>query len=100
MAERETARASLLPASTSGDARRLLVTRALRGFADGAVSVLLASYLTELGLDAFRVGAIVTGTMLGSAAVTLAVGLWGGRLDRRRVLVGAALLMLATGIGF
>ena len=82
------------------DARKLLLTRGVRGLADGIVSVALATHLTRLGFNAFEVGAIVTGTLLGSAAVTLAVGLLGYRWSRRRVLLGAALLMLLTGIGF
>ena len=90
----------MLPASATRDARVLLATRALRGFADGLVSVLLASYLTALGFSPLRVGAIVTGTLVGSAALTLAIGLLSHRLSRRRVLFGAALLMLATGAGF
>ena len=90
----------LLPASAGGDARILITTRVIRGFSDGVVAVVLASYLTSLGFRSLAVGAIVTGTMLGSAALTLAIGLWGGRLQRRRVLLGACALMLATGIGF
>jgi MFS family permease len=90
----------LLPSSAGRDARLLLVTRVLRGFADGIVAVVLASYLTSLGFSPLAVGALVTGTMLGSAALTLAVGLWGGHFSRRRVLLGACALMLATGVGF
>src|SRR4051794_38166175 len=82
------------------DARKLLFTRGVRGLADGVVSVALATYLTHLGFNAFEVGAMVTGTLLGSAAVTLAVGLLGYRWSRRRVLLGAALLMMLTGVGF
>ena len=82
------------------DARKLLVTRAIRGLADGVVSVALATYLTHLGFGALAVGAIVTGTLLGSAVVTLAVGLIGYRWSRRRVLLGASMLMMLTGIGF
>src|SRR5207244_7937175 len=85
---------------TNADARRILLTRGLRGFADGLVSVLLAGYLTRLGFTPFQVGAVVTGTLLGSAALTIALGLAGHRLDRRPVLLGASFLMLATGIGF
>jgi MFS family permease len=84
----------------SGDAHRILLIRALRGFADGLVSVLLAGYLTRLGFTPLEVGAIVTGTLLGSAALTIALGLAGHRLARRGVLLGASLLMLATGLGF
>jgi MFS family permease len=90
----------LLPATAGHDTRLLLTTRLLRGFADGLVAVVLASYLTSLSFSPLQVGAIVTGTLLGSAALTLAVGLWGGRLSRRRVLLAACALMLATGLGF
>ena len=82
------------------DARKLMVTRGIRGLADGVVSIVLATYLTGLGFNAFAVGAIVTGTLLGSAAVTLAVGLLGYRLSRRHILLAASALMAATGLGF
>ena len=82
------------------DARKLLLTRGIRGLADGVVSVALATYLTGLGFSAIEVGALVTGTLLGSAAVTLGVGLLGYRLSRRRILLCSAALMLVTGIGF
>jgi MFS family permease len=90
----------LLPASATPDAARLVTGRALRGFADGFVSVYLAEYLRLLGLSAVQVGAVVTATLLGSAALTLGLGLVAHRLAPRRVLLGASLLMLATGLGF
>lgn len=89
-----------LPSSASADAKRLLVTRALRGLADGAVSVLLPSYLTAIGFTSTAIGAIVFGTLSGSAALTLWVGLASHRLGRRRLLLAACALMMATGIGF
>jgi MFS family permease len=88
------------PRSTSADGKRLLATRAVRGLADGAVSVLLPSYLTAIGFSSMRVGAIVFGTLLGSAALTLWVGLAAHRLGRRRVMLAACALMFATGLGF
>ena len=42
----------------------------MRGFADGVVSVLLPSYLTAIGFSSLRVGAIVFGTLIGSAVLT------------------------------
>lgn len=82
------------------DAQKLIATRSIRGLADGVVSVVLATYLTGLGMSPFEVGAIVTGTLLGSAAITLGVGLLGYRFSRRRILLSAAGLMFATGLGF
>jgi MFS family permease len=82
------------------DARKLFITRGIRGLVDGLVSIALASYLTGIGFSPFQVGAIVTATLLGSAAVTLGVGLLGYRLSRRGILLGAAALMVLTGLGF
>lgn len=93
-------RSSWFPRSATADGKRLLVTRAIRGFADGAVSVLLPSYLVSIGFSAARVGAIIFGTLLGSAALTLWVGLFSHRLCRRRVLVAGSVLMFLTGLGF
>jgi MFS family permease len=77
-----------------------VAARALRGFADGLVSVLLAGHLTRLGFSSIQIGAIVTGTLLGSATLTIALGLVSHRVALRRVLLGASLVMLATGVAF
>ena len=80
--------------------RRLLVARALRGFADGFVAVLLPAYLLILGLGQLEVGFISSATLAGSALATLAVGAIGHRWPLPRLLRGAALLMAATGLAF
>ena len=82
------------------DAQRIVGVRALRGFADGLVSVLLAGYLVDLGFTPFEVGAIVTGTLLGSAVLTIALGLRAHRYQRRPLLLVACGLMVLTGVGF
>ncbi len=81
-------------------ARALLTARGLRAFADGFVALLLPVYLTALGCNALQIGILTTATLLGSAALTLAVGLTAHRLDARRLLLAASVLMLATGISF
>lgn len=91
---------SFLPPSATVDTRRLIATRALRGFADGLVSVLLASHLSAMDFTPIQIGAIVTGTLVGSAALTLVVGLFANRLSRRRLLLSASAAMLATGLCF
>jgi MFS family permease len=81
-------------------ARTLIAGRALRGFVDGSVAVLLPAYLLALGHSSLAVGVIGTATLLGSALASLAVGTWGHHAAPRTLLLGAALLMAATGAGF
>lgn len=94
------ARVRLLPAGVGDDARVLLQTRGIRAFGDGVVSVVLAGYLATIGLSGTRIGIVVAATLLGSALLTLGVGLRGHRLSRRRLLLLVSLLMVATGLGF
>ena len=64
------------------------------------MAVLLPAYLLALGHSEFEVGVIGTVTLAGSAIATLAVGAFGHRAAPRTLLLGAALLMMATGLGF
>jgi MFS family permease len=90
----------LLPESATPDAARIVAARGLRAFADGFVSITLPAYLLALGFDAIDVGVLSTATLLGSAAATLGVGWLGARARRRTLLLIAAALMIATGLGF
>lgn len=90
----------ILPDGVAPAARTLLWGRGLRAFADGFVSLLLPAYLTTLGVDALHVGVLATATLIGSAALTLGVGMVAHRFGRHQLLVAAALLMILTGIGF
>jgi alkyl hydroperoxide reductase subunit AhpC/MFS family permease len=90
----------LVPSGAGRDASLLLETRAVRAFGDGLVSVVLAAYLAALGLSDLRIGVVVTATLLGSAVLTLVVGLRAHRVSRRRLLRLVSLLMIATGLGF
>jgi MFS family permease len=80
--------------------RPLVVARAVRAFADGFASVLLARYLKHLGLGGLEIGAIVTATLLGSAALTLFAGTRLARYGARPVLLWSCVLMAVTGVGF
>ncbi len=80
------------------DLNVLFFTRGVRAFGDGFVSVLLAAYLAELGFSGWRIGAVATTTLLGTAAATLLVGVITDRAGRRRTLLFAALLASATGV--
>src|SRR4030095_14569394 len=90
----------LFPASATPDAKRLILARALRGLGDGFVSIYLVAYLQLLGFSAVQIGAIVTGMLVGSAALTLLAGLASHRIRTRRVLFVATLVMGLTGAGF
>ena len=80
--------------------RPLVVARGIRTFADGFASVLLARYLQHLGFSGFQIGAIITATLLGSAALTLWTGLRFRRWGVQRVLLASCVLMALTGFGF
>ncbi len=83
--------------------RNLLVlyaARAARGFGDGFAVIILPAYLAEIGYDPFQIGIVAAAALLGTAAMTLAVGFLGGRHDLRNLLLLGAILMIATGLGF
>ena len=77
-----------------------MATRGIRGFVDGAVSVVLAAYLKLLGYSNFRIGVVVAAMLLGSAALTLLVGLYGHRFSRRAILLSGSALMFVTGVTY
>jgi MFS family permease len=76
------------------------MARAVRAFGDGFVSILLPVYLLGLGFDPIEVGLLTTATLLGSAVVTMAVGLMAHRARLRTLLLLASALMIFTGLGF
>src|ERR1700687_992806 len=89
-----------LPPETTPDAAVLLAARGVRAFGDGFVSVLLPVYLLSLGLGGLQIGGLSPAPLVGSAALTLVVGLVAHRFKVRPLLLGAAVLMAATGVGF
>ncbi|MEU4391552.1 MFS transporter [Kribbella sp. NPDC023855] len=90
----------ILPPGAGHDAAVLLQTRGIRAFGDGVVSVVLAGYLATLGLSEARIGVVIAATLLGSAALTLGVGLRGHQVGRRRLLRFVSVAMILTGLGF
>jgi MFS family permease len=90
----------VLPDGISREAGVLCGARAVRAFGDGFVSVLLPVYLLGLGYGAVAVGTLSTATLLGSAVLTLLVGLYANRFGRKGLLLTASLLMAATGLAF
>src|SRR5438067_1771392 len=77
------------------DGRRLLLARVLRTFAYGYLSVALGVYLDRLGLDAARIGVVLTSAIAGSAVMTVLWSLFADRYGRRRTISTMAVLILA-----
>ena len=80
--------------------RRVLVAKGLRAFGDGYVSLLLPAYLLQLGYAPLEVGILATATLLGSGVITLGLGFTAYKFHLRTLLLAAAAVMAATGIGF
>ena len=88
------------PAPAARGLNLVMVARVIRAFGDGFVAILLPVHLTRLGFSPVGIGLIATSTLLGSALLTLALGFLAHHLHLRRGLLGAALLMTGTGLGF
>ena len=82
------------------DVRFLFATRITRLFAYGFLSVVLALYLIEAGLSAWKIGMLLALTLAGDAAISLWLTTNADRIGRRRMLIVGAGLMLLAGIVF
>jgi MFS family permease len=88
------------PPWISTDGRLILGARGVRTFAYGFQSVLLGIYLKQAGFVPWQVGAVLTATLLGSAALTALFTATADRYGRRRMLRLSALFMAASGGAF
>lgn len=78
------------------DVGLLFATRSARMFFYGALSVILALYLAEIGLADQQIGLLFTLTLAGDAVITLILTTSADRLGRRRsLMMGGALMALA-----
>lgn len=78
----------------------LFLTRFLRLFAYGALSVVLVFYLVSLGLTEAQVGLLLTLTLAGDIVISLLLTTRADRIGRRRILIVGAVLMAGAGIAF
>lgn len=82
------------------DGRLLFLTRFIRLFSYGSLSVILVFYLTGLGLTEAQTGTLLTLILLGDTAVSLGLTTQADRIGRRRMLIAGAILMAGAGITF
>jgi MFS family permease len=82
------------------DGYLLFLTRFLRLFACGSLSVVLVFYLVSLGLNESQTGLLLTLTLLGDTVISLYLTTRADRIGRRRMLIVGAILMAAAGLAF
>jgi MFS family permease len=82
------------------DGRLLFLTRFIRLFAYGSISVILVFYLVGLGLSEAQTGLLLTLTLVGDTVISLFLTTQADRVGRRRMLIIGALLMAAAGLVF
>ena len=84
----------------SRDVYLLFTTRIIRLFCYGFLSIILAFYLTTIGLSEAQVGLLFTFTLAGDAGISLWLTTSADRFGRKRTLIVGALLMAGAGLGF
>jgi MFS family permease len=82
------------------DITTLFTTRIVRLFCYGFLSVILALYLVQAGLDERTVGLLFSLTLAGDAGISLWLTTSADRFGRKRTLIIGALLMLGAGVVF
>jgi len=86
--------------STHSDILLLYAARGARGFGDGFAIIILPAYLSAIGFSPSEIGLVASASLLGTALLTLAIGLMAPRHDLRKLLLGGAVLMACTGLAF
>jgi len=78
----------------------LFSARSVRLFAYGALSVVLALYLSELAMTGAQIGFLFTLTLAGDAGISLWITTTADRIGRKRMLILGAGLMIMAGVVF
>ncbi len=79
------------------DGRVLFISRMVRMFAYGFISVVLVLYWKQRGLDERQIGLLLTGTLIGDVILSLWITARADRAGRRRMLIIGAVLMIFAG---
>lgn len=87
-------------AESRRDIALLFSTRIVRLFCYGLLSIVLALYLVQVGLDERQVGLLFSLTLAGDAGISLWLTTSADRFGRRRTLLVGALLMFGAGLVF
>ncbi|KAL4937698.1 hypothetical protein BDV06DRAFT_232390 [Aspergillus oleicola] len=82
------------------DAKLLIAQRFVRLFAYGGSTLILASYLSTLGISDDKIGLFMTLTLIGDVAISFLLTLFADGIGRRAVLALGSVLMVTSGIVF
>jgi predicted MFS family arabinose efflux permease len=82
------------------DAKFLCAQRFVRFFAYGGSTLVLASYLSALGISDDRIGLFMTLTLVGDVAISFFLTLFADSIGRRAVLASGSALMVGSGVIF
>jgi predicted MFS family arabinose efflux permease len=86
--------------SSPPDTKILCLQRLVRFFGYGSTTVILALYLSSLGVSDERIGLFMTLTLLGDVAISLVLTAIADGMGRRRMLGLGSLLMVGSGVVF
>ena len=85
---------------SSIDTKLLITQRFVRLFAYGGSTLILASYLSSLGISDTKIGLFMTLTLAGDVIISFLMTLFADSLGRKAILMLGAVLMVVSGIIF
>lgn len=86
--------------TSSRDVKLLCAQRLIRLFAYGGSTLILASYLSALGISDARIGLFMTLTLVGDVVISFVLTLFADAMGRKAVLALGSALMVASGVVF
>lgn len=85
---------------SSRDVKFLCAQRFVRLFAYGGSTLILASYLSAIGISDDRIGLFMTLTLVGDVVISFFLTLFADAMGRKAVLSLGSILMAASGVIF
>lgn len=85
---------------SSSDVKLLIAQRFVRLFAYGGSTLILASYLSTLGISDDRIGLFMTLTLVGDVVISFFLTLFADKMGRKAVLTLGSGLMAVSGVVF
>ncbi|OAQ89698.1 MFS transporter [Purpureocillium lilacinum] len=85
---------------TGSDAWLVILGRTCRMFAFGAISLIIALFMSSLNYSDFKIGLFMTLTLVGDVILSLFTALVADHTGRRRILILGGMLMVFSGLVF